>query len=96
MLPTLSGEQPFNVDISPQPFISDLQPNEYTVMVDNTSIVTCEDKALAVTALFASYWIFDIKYAASHKRALELLEKAIFKISSSKPSQALQRVLNSL
>jgi len=78
--------------VSPYPHLASVndEENAYTVMVDNVSLVTCEDKSSAVTALFATYWIFDIQYVAAHKKTMELFEKVIFKISPSKPGQGLQ------
>jgi len=84
--------------VSPYPHLApvDDEENAYTVMVDNVPLVTCEDKSSAVTALFATYWIFDLQYVAAHKKTMELFEKVIFKISQTKPGQGLQRFLNSL
>jgi len=69
----------------------------YTVVADTSvSVVVCQDKSSAVTGLFAVHWIFDIQFAAAHKRTMELFEKAVFKLSKAKPGQAVQRISNAL
>ena len=96
-LPQIFGERSFSANISPHPFIVCNTDGTYTVVADTSvSVVVCQDKSSAVTGLFAVYWIFDIQFAAAHKRTMELFEKAVFKLNKAKPGQAVQRILNAL
>lgn len=96
LLPKVFGEKSFLADISPYPYVSNPDEDVYIVKVDGASVVHCDDRISAVTALFSSYWIFDIRYANENKRTLELLEKCVFKVTAAKPGQAVLRFINSL
>jgi len=69
---------------------------KFAVLADSSSVVTCDDKQSAVTALFSVYWIFDLKYSTKHKRTMELFAKVIFKVEKGKIGSAVQTVLNAL
>lgn len=68
----------------------------FTVTADGVDILSCSDVTSAVTACFAMYWIFDIKYPKMFYGFLSFLDNFVFKKNSVRASQKVSNFVNKL